>query len=371
MATLAQQSLPDVMTSTEQSARTIVQLLTLAGVPDIDSDCCSVGTRRCPLSASAARVDAHVWVTTNWQAVRSMMTKNSMSPLTPPALSAPAEWLQCAKRVIKAKLGLGLVPQRNAAKGRAGWTHTLTVLGFWAKIGLDIPGYVEWLQGPDRTAFGISPMVRTSCDLCNGAGDDSVCVSQGGLWRCVVSQGGSQVEHRVWPDPLDVGTLRTFHRLANLQDPQDGLQLEVVQEEEEEEEVKDEVLPVGASAALDPFLSFLGFPEGVKSKQSVSDSEMRRCVDNNAPPTERVQAQLRQDLGLEPSWSMDPSMGLVAIRKRLAAVLTKTGYQLERPRKQIGGSRQRATCITLMASKATESPEQQSTVGLNSTSADN
>jgi hypothetical protein len=75
-------------------------------------------------------------------------------------------------------------------------------------------------------------------------------------------------------------------------------------------------------------------------------------MQNNAPPSDRVQAQLRQGLGLVPSWRVDQSMGVVAMKRRLTAVLLKTGHQLERPRKQTGGSRQRVTYIAVRPSQA-------------------
>jgi hypothetical protein len=129
---------------------------------------------------ASTQTSAHAWLTTNWNKVRNMTTKNTLLPTDPPNRHDTEKWTTCMKRLFKAQLGVGI--QKAGKKADSG--YTINPGSMWKTLGIDLQAYTVWMLGTEATKVALCPEVQTICDLCGPNSGIVRCVHQGRLAVC-------------------------------------------------------------------------------------------------------------------------------------------------------------------------------------------
>jgi hypothetical protein len=260
-----------------------------------------------------ASIQAHVWLTANWQRVKTFSSRGAKLPSTPPNRSDAKGWTRCLKRVFKSQLGVG-VRKQKMHKNTESPHYSLTTGSLWKTLGLDLLAYTKWLLEGEAARITVSPIACVPCDLCDLDGQGPVeCVFQGGFSRCATKSSLDCEMHRDLTAPLDVGTDAEFAVLIAKRNSTDKVSQCVPSPHDDTTVVsapvftlmdqQSEVKEQHMEAKIDPevvdrLLKFLGFVDGVATASPVSVENVLAAVADNEALSEADQTHVQQKLAL-------------------------------------------------------------------------
>jgi hypothetical protein len=311
-------------------------------------------------------VQAHNWLTANWNKVKTLSSRNAKMPDMPPNRGDVQEWERCLRRVFKTQLGVGVQKQRNRKKNKKqieNSTHVASSYIFitgslWRTLAVDLPSYITWLLGRNPPMVTVSPSCYVPCDLCDLDGGGNVeCVFQGGVARCVSNSSLDCDIHRDLAMPLDVGTAKEFaDRIAKRKSPEIISLYSFSQEGDDDDGDDDMTIPPPVFALMceqqdgkeaeqqtqtkmdpevvDRLLKFLGFVDGVNTSEPVSVEGVLVAVANNEPLSQADQAHVTERLALSMStviqWSNARQITLTLRKLAISAELNITTARVKR-----------------------------------------
>jgi hypothetical protein len=152
-------------------------------------------------------------------------------------------------------------------------------------LGLEMDAYTAWSLGDGPNTHITSPAVWVPCEYCEQSGSGLLglveCVCQGGFAKCVWSRS----RHRSPQMPLDVGTTSSFTTFVAPMMTQSNADEEMLSwmEPEPEPEPEPESEPAAEAEAkskmnpkfVDRVFKFLGFTDGIETRNHVRISERR------------------------------------------------------------------------------------------------
>lgn len=306
------------------AACAITHMLNITGLPTIRQTLEDLGAKKggsstvvrfAPDKMHCTKEQSCEWLTDHWPGVRKLVSRNSPLPKKPPTLDHN-DWMAKTKRVVQTQTGLSMLPQRNELLHDNGWGYALQGASLWSKLQFDLQGYIAWFRSPQAKTFGISKLVKTQCDVCDGSGSPfASCVKQGDIWRCMLPQGSYKSKHRNTYDPLDVGYPEDL--VVKPRVPATSVVIEEVKEETEE-----------STAALSRFLQFIGLPADLSLGLAITDEQITAAMTANEVLTLEDQAALRTRFGLAVGWAIPQSASARVARNRAQPILKAMGFQL-------------------------------------------
>jgi hypothetical protein len=282
----------DITADSEVAVMAINHLLTLASLKQTTSTSVEVYT-----ASHTSLVQAHDWARDNWRQVRKLSSRHCVLPNTAPSRNDVGRWRTLLTWVVKKQLGMGVRTRKDKNKNVIGCTFGATGKSIWKTLGVDIPAYTQWLLGDKSITLSTSPCVVVPCGLCGDNARPVKCVYQGGVARCMLKSSENSEKHRDTTSPLDVGLATSFEdRVAGGEKVSASCALMLTNDqplEEEEEETKTD------ASLVDRLLMYIGFVDGVRTKEALVLGDMLAAIATNEPLSPAEQVRVKHEFQLD------------------------------------------------------------------------